>query len=104
MLLLNIVVSYILYGYRSNTNFYLVLYFNTDDHFEPLFTKIVKSHYRKECSFFTDMHQEQALMRCGNIELEHWFTEREKSVPLHPYNPCDFEGIMFSGIEIWGKF
>jgi hypothetical protein len=29
--------------------------------------------------------------------------EREKSVPLHLYNPCDFEGIMFSGIEIWGK-
>ena len=43
-------------------------------------------------------------MRCGDKELEHWFTEREKSVPLHPYNPCDFEGIVFSGIEIWGKF
>ena len=66
VLLSNIVVSYIYIAIDQIQIFYLVLYFNTDDHFEPLFTKIVKSHYRKECSFFTDMHQEQALMRCGN--------------------------------------
>ena len=101
VLLSNIVVSY---SYRSNAYILFTSCFNADDHFEPLFTKRGKSYYRKECSFITDMHQEQALMRCGDKELEHWFTEREKFVPLHPYNPCDFEGIVFSGVEIWGKF
>ena len=49
------------------------------------------------------MHQDQALMKCGDADLEHWYLEMDNSVPLHPHNPCDFEGIMLSGVEIWGK-
>lgn len=78
-------------------------YFNAEDHFEALFTKCIKSEYRKEASFISDMHQDHALMKCGDKDLERWYLEVDCSVPLHPHNPCEFDGIFFSGVEIWGK-
>ena len=78
-------------------------YLNAEDHFEALFMKCIRSEYRKEASFITDMHQDHALMKCGDKDLERHYLEVDNLVPLHPHNPCEFDGIVFSGVEIWGK-
>lgn len=100
VLLLSIMASY---NYIHYVHYIFHSHLNAEDHFDPIFTKCIKSEYRKETSFITDLHQDQALMKCGDVDLERWYLEMDNSVPLHPHNPCDFDGIVLSGVEIWGK-
>lgn len=47
-------------------------------------------------------------MKCGDPDVERWYEEQDLSEGshrpvLHSQNPCTFEEIYFSGLEIWGK-
>ena len=47
--------------------------------------------------------KKSAMLKCGDPELEVWYNELDDKVPaLYAHNPCDFDGIFFSGIDIWG--
>ena len=43
------------------------------------------------------------MLKCGDPELEVWYDHVDDEVPpLYGDNPCDYDGIFFSGIDLWG--
>jgi hypothetical protein len=64
-----------------------------DYHFQPLFASIVKSKYRESVS--ASMYQSQKSVLRG-VEMYHY------DQPISPTNPCHFDAVYFSGIEMLG--
>ena len=60
--------------------------------------------YVQERSFITNMSQKDVLSQCGDPDIEHLSCDiEEDGRTLYPQNPCAFQNIFFTGIEIWSK-
>lgn len=93
---LNLRVCYLIY---SPLTIILLILTCTDNHFEPTFTVTTKSHYRKECSFRTNLYQKRVL-QVAEVNNENEPAAQEM---ILEENPCHMTGVFFTGIDIFGS-